>query len=565
MSGCLRRAGGGGVRRHRPCADYARLVGAMRAAFTLLLCLVAGPTEARPADPLSQANEAFRNADYSKAAELFQVAAELEGRPEYRAEIWVKLAWTRFALRQLDKAEAALAAALKDQPTLELAPDYYTDEFLALFSRLKGQSAAAGTGQLRAVSPESLAGLRLRAELAVDPASLDALLGELEGMEPALPVALLPQLLDLRAAILERLGRGEQALEALGKAAALRAGAASAGGVPATPLDTIVEARRLTASGQPHDAAALMRGVLAAQPSCAPALEVLGEAYLAAGRYDEAHAALRAAILADQRPDLLLTLGEVEVRRGNSSGAREAFRRATELDPANERALASLGLLAATTGDLPAARTALDAALAINAALFEAQVVRGQIALADGDSATAVRILQRAQQIRPEDRWARGWLGCALLARGDTAAAEELLRDADPALATFAIFRAEALRRLGQRAEALALVTPLLPATEAALEAARCWLDSTDATAAAELLEPLLGRDPADGRLRYLQAVVLAARADHAGALAELQRAMSLPLCPPVASEAAANLHATLQAEALMRSASRPPRPPARR
>jgi tetratricopeptide (TPR) repeat protein len=532
---------------------------------TALVLLVASGVGSA-VDPLSQANDAFRNGDYARAVELFQVAAELEPRPEVRATIWVKLAWTYFALQRQDKAETALLAALKDQPTLELAADYYSDEFLALYSRVKARAAAlGGSAEPRAVTPEVLASLRRQAEEAADPPTLERLLRELATLEATAPPSLAPQLFDLRAAVLERLGRSEEALESLGRAAAARAGSAISPGAGAIPFETINEGKRLVANGQPNDAAALMRGILAIQPSCGPALEVLGEAYLAAGRLDAAHAALRAAILADPRPDLFLLLGEADLRRRNLAGAREAFRRAAELDPTNERALAALGLLAASTADLPAAQTALDAALARNATLFEARVVRGQIALASGDTAVATQHFQQALQVRPDDPWARAWLGLALLARGDVATALPFLpAEAAGLPALFVVARAEALRRLGRSDEALALLaTPA--SADAAAVAALCQLQRNQPEAAATILDAAGELAPANARLRYLRALTRAAQGDRQAALSELEQASKLAGCPPLASESARNLETALAAEELMRTALRPPAAPPRR
>ncbi len=517
-------------------------------------------------DPLSQANDAFRTGDYARAVELFQVAAELEPRPEVRATIWVKLAWTYFALQRQDRAEAALLAALKDQPSLELAADYYSDDFLALFSRLRTRlGAVPGTAEPRPVTPELLASLRQQAEAAADPPALEQLLQELAALEPAASPSLAPQLLDLRAAVLERLGRSEEALESLGRAAAVRVGSALAPGTGTAPFEAINEGKRLIANGQPNDAAALMRGILSAQPSCSPALEVLGEAYLAAGRLDAAHAALRAAILADPRPDLFLLLGETDLRRGNLAGAREAFRRAAELDPSNERALAALGLLAASTADLSAASTALDAALARNATLFEARVVRGQLALATGDAVAAAQHFQQALQVRPGDAWARAWLGLTLLARGDVATALELLPEEGAGLPAFtAVARAEALRRLQRPQEALALLARPSSADAAAV-AALCQLQGNRPQAAASILDAALEMAPANARLRYLRALTRAAQGDRRGALAELEQARTLDGCPPVAAESARNLDVALHAEELMQTALRPPAPAPRR
>lgn len=521
-----------------------------------VVALALAASVASATDPLSQANEAFRNGEYAKAAGLYEVAADLESRPAQRAEIRVKLAWTQFALQHRDEAEAALAAALTDNPSLALSPDYFPDEFLTLLKRVQQRAlqsdAVAPSG--RTFNGELLASLRARSERAADPAAIEALLAEVQETEAGAPAALLPEVLDVRATLLERLGRNEDALESQGRAAALRAAILAGSGGSAAPYETLLAARRLTANGQPADAAALMRGVLAAQPTCAPALEVLGEAYLAAGRYDDSRAAIRTALLAGERPDLLVTLGEVELRRANPTGAREAFRRAAEIDHRNERALAALGLLAASMGDGPAARAALERAIAINGTLVEAQIVQAQLALTDGDFPAALRLAQRASQVRPDDPWVRGWLGVATLAAGEAQNAVELLTGlTGPPV--FAAARAEALRRLGRAHEALEALTATPRSVDTALIAARCHLDLHQPAAALDSLAASLQQSPDDGRLRYMSAAASAALGERRRAAAELTSARELRGAPPFLAAALANLEAAVAAEELMRSA----------
>lgn len=519
-------------------------------------------------DPLSEANAAYRQGEFQKAAELFQQAAEAETRPTARAEIRVKLAWTLFALKNRSRAEDALAAALGDEPTLELVPDYYSDDFLALFSRVKTRLASpppasgGGPSPLTRTSPASASNmLRQKLAQAIDPAAIESLLAEARQLEATSPPSAHPELLELRAEILDRLGRTEEALESQGKAAALRAAAQAPPGVSAVPLDTMLEGRRLVADGRPLDAAALMRGVLSAQPACAPALEVLGEAYMAAGRLDDAYNALRTTLLDSEKPDVLLQLGEIDVRRGRLAGAKDSFRRVVEKDPANDRGLAALGLLAARMEDTAVAREMLERALQANGTLFEARVVRAQLALQEKDPSTAILHLRRALQVRPDDPWATAWLGVALLTSGDAAGAEEKLRStpSEPR-SLFALALVEALRRQGKLEEALAV--PLdRDDPQSAILLAHCYLDRSDPAKAESLLLPVVEKNAQDGRARYLLGVAYHAQKRWQEASRTFASAAGLRSAPPPARDAAAFAQATAEAQALLDAALTPPQP----
>ncbi len=526
-------------------------------------------------DNLTQATEAYRKGEFRSAAKLFAAAAAKETDPAARADIRVKLAWTYWGMNDRSKAEEALSAALGDQPQLELVPEFYTPDFLALFNRVKARS---GTGPGRAAPTQpagprqagtagALAALRQRLAQAVDNSAVEAILSDAKQLELATPVAQLSEVLELEAQVLDRLGRTGAALEQRGRVAAMRAAAQAAPGTPVVPLETLLEARRLLATGKPQDAESLMRGVLVALPSCVPALEVLGEALLEDNKLDEAYNALRTALLGNEKPELLLALGEVEIRRGHLAGAREAFRRVVELDPGNDRGWSALGLLAARMDDVVAARDALDTALAANGTLFEARVVRAEIALVDGQPAAALQHLQRALQVKPDDPWATGWTGVALLATGTLPSAVERLTVGYGAVpATFALPLAEALRRQGKVQDALAVLAAAKTASaELVLLKARCLLDAGKPQDAAGLLRDLAGQRPEDGRVHYLLGCALHDLRSWADAAGELAKAAALANAPPSAKDAAANARATLAAQQLMDAALVPPPPPVKR
>jgi Flp pilus assembly protein TadD len=299
----------------------------------------------------------------------------------------------------------------------------------------------------------------------------------------------------------------------------------------------------------------MMTGVLTAIPSSVAALELLGQAFLEGGRHDDAVTALRTALLGNEKADLYLLLGEAELRRGRFSGAREAFRRVVEVDTSSDRGWAALGLIAARAGDLASARESLERALQLNGTLFAARVVRAQIALTDGDPAEAARHLRHALQVRPEDPWANGWLGMALLNLDDAASARDRLRLATAAGEPgFAIAYAEALRRSGDPAGALAALPGGDHNGDAALVHAAALLDlRRPAEAQAALAKAAPSRDRA-GAAAYLDAAAAHQRGEWIAAIAGLERALGLPGSPAFAAEVLARVYAAAAATALMES-----------
>ncbi len=542
----------------------------MRLKTVAAALLLLAATSAWPQGPLTEADKAFSNAEFQRAAKLYSAAADNETDPGKRAEIRIRLAVTYLNMRSRRRAEEAVAAALKDNPQLELVPDFYTADFLALVARVKTRLAAEAPpapSPTATPPPDSLPQVRQRLAQAADTAAVEALLPSIQTLESAAPTNQLVSVLDLKADAMDRLGRTGEALELHGRAAALRAAAQATPGTSPVPLETLLEARRLLAAGRPMDAISLLRGVLDAQPSCVPAFEVLAEAYLDAGRLDEAYNALRTALLGNEKPELLLELGEVELRRGRAEGARDAFRRAVEVDPGNDRAWAALGLLASRLGDLASAREALDKALAANPMLFAARVVRAEIALADGQQASALAHLQRALQVKPDDPWASGWLGAAYLAGGDAGTAVSPLALAvKSGLGQFTLALADALRRSGKPDEALAtLATAKGDDLPSGLERARCLLDAGRPPQAQAALAGLAAANPASVDASYLLGWALHAQRRWAAAAQELANAAAMPDAPPVVKEGAQRAGATLRAQELLDTAIAVPAPPARR
>jgi tetratricopeptide (TPR) repeat protein len=545
----------------------------MRKGIVLAALVLLSAALARAQDPLTEGDNAFRSANFKSAAKLYSAAAAAEPNSGKRAEIRVKLAMAHFNAKERTKAEEALTAALKDSPQLELVPEFYEPEFIRLFNRVRTRlttppAQVAGSGPIRTGGAAgSLAQIRQRLAQAGDTTAVESILPTIEALEASTPANALPEVLDLKAEVLERLGRTPDALELRGRVAAMRAASQALPGTSAVPLEALLDARRMLAAGRPQDAISFLHGVLLAQPSCMPALELEAEAFLEAGQLEDAYSVLRTALLGNEKPDLLMSLGEVELRRGRFTGARDAFRRVVEVDPGNDRAWAALGLLASRMGDLPTAREALDRALAGNGTLFEARVVRAQIALADGQPTAAFQHLQRALQVKPDDPWATGWLGATYLASSNNAVAAQKLQAAVKAeQLQFSAALVEALRRIGKVAEALAILDGAkVEEPKASLLRARCLLDAGRPSEAQAVLANLITLFPRDAEAHYLLGIACHAQGNWEAATKELAAASALPGAPAIAREALGPAEDTRRAQQVLDSALTPPPTPPHR
>jgi len=520
-----------------------------------------------------QATEAYNRGELSAAATLFEQAGAVEVDPKKRALARVWQASSLFFAGDTTGARAALVAALGDDPQIVLRPEYWGKDFLEFFVKTKRELQPSPPPQHSVVQPSASPGetrnaierLRRQAAQAVDTAALMEILGPLRQVEVSDPSVTL-EVLELRADLLERLGRIEEGLEDRGRLEALRAAAAAVPGTSPLPIQTLLDARRMLRDNRPREAAALLRGVLLAQPSSIQALDAYSEALVKAGQLDEAFETVRIALATNENVDLRLRQGEIELARGRPAAARQAFVRAVELDAANDRALTQLGLTAAKLGDVATARDALTRAIKANALVFVPKVVRAQIALLDGDTEVAIELLKSALKVQPDSAWAAGWLGAAYLQLGQVPTAIEHLDEAqranDPQLQ---LFLAEALRRSGRVNDAMRVLEQTASdVPDERLIEARCLIDRGELRSAAEVLERLVAVRPEDGRAQYLLAFAYHAEGRWAQARHHLEQARSLTGSPEFIEQAIVTEQKAIAGQELLDRAPSPP-PVARR
>ena len=214
-------------------------------------------------------------------------------------------------------------------------------------------------------------------------------------------------------------------------------------------------------AGLPDQARARLQPVLAANPTLAPAHELLGVIAAQEGDLEGAIAAFTRAIELDPRQYTAITkLGDVYLALGARDAARVLFARAASIAPADRLSHQRLGLLAEEDGDIAAAIRHYEAGIRdmpettlgvrINLAILynavgapdralalltpfagagDALVRRtlAQARLSLGDAGGAIADYRAALAADAQDRAAALGLGAALLVDGDDQAARDLL------------------------------------------------------------------------------------------------------------------------------------------
>jgi len=191
------------------------------------------------------------------------------------------------------------------------------------------------------------------------------------------------------------------------------------------PRDELLrDAQRLRLEGKRGKAATVAAGILARDPSCVPALRLLGTLAGELGERGRAIALLERAAVLEPTPDLLTTLGSLLRVAGRKDEALARHREALALAPSSFSVRSNL------------ARALLDADRPDEALLY----------------------LRSAIEVEPEQPVLHANLGSALLSLGRDAEAEMALREALSRLETAEVCMnlGIALRRQGRVVEALA-------------------------------------------------------------------------------------------------------------
>jgi tetratricopeptide (TPR) repeat protein len=494
--------------------------------------------EATPSE--AAALQAYREGAFSRAVQLYTRALSETDDPAHRARLHVNIAWTLFALGREDEVMTHLRAALLEDAELNLIPDYYTQEFIDLFETARRREYDSVRQDATTPLPDlesTLAGVNQKLESEQD---LEGALSDVDRLIEVYPED--GRLIPLKVEILRRLGRDDEADEV-----SRRFGGAY-GEAPTDRMsipDLILRANRLLDEGDVETAFQLIREAVGRQPSNVAALELMAEAALRSGRWQDAEFALKSALsLQPDNLNLQLRLGGVYLAKNDASAARDVFRQLTERFPHSDRAWAALGLLDARLGNHDRALRELEQALNENPLLPEVQLTYGELLLLRGDLDRALESLQAAANLLQEDAQVDARLGQTLLALGRHEAALERLRSAvDGGFRPFDVQRclALALIKNGRHAEAERVLNdiPGDEAGDAATVRALLLLERDQLAESEAILRGVAELRPSDSGVLNMLAVAVYRQARYQEAVSLLARANELD---PASESVAFNL-----------------------
>jgi len=85
------------------------------------------------------AASAYREGRFTLASQIYFTAVGNSDDPKFRAKNNVMAAWTLYALGDDDEVLRPLREAIRDDPELQLQPDYYTPDFVEVFETARAQ------------------------------------------------------------------------------------------------------------------------------------------------------------------------------------------------------------------------------------------------------------------------------------------------------------------------------------------------------------------------------------------------------------------------------------------
>jgi Flp pilus assembly protein TadD len=301
---------------------------------------------------------ALREGDLPGGREWFARALRATVDPP-EARLRIVLAWLEAGMPGDALAAARDGVAESGpEPRLKLA------EGMALQDLRRWPEAAAAFGAVRPEAGELWYGARGSQAYALSRTGRHA---EAERVleEPLAARPRDPRLVTMRAHVLERSGRGRQAVTMLRRALAETEKAGEQAAVP--PLVEALAAS-LSRAGRPEEGVQVLQAALVRRPRDPALLYALGSAHERAGQVEAAVAQMRALVVLDpDHADALNFIGYVYAEQGTRlDEAEELIERALRLKPRSGHILDSLGWVRFRRGDFAGAVALLEQAEALS-------------------------------------------------------------------------------------------------------------------------------------------------------------------------------------------------------
>jgi len=187
----------------------------------------------------------------------------------------------------------------------------------------------------------------------------------------------------------------------------------------------------LLKKNQSKEAVAPLEQAVRLNAQHAPSQMLLGNAYLAAERYEEAHTALRAAAALDPKQfHTHFGLGVVHLGLYRNEEAVAAFTAALQLQPSSPEALTGIGNAYTRLNRYREADDAFARALAQKPDMLDALLGRGVLHYSQGQYQKLAEAAQAAARVAPQSAAAQTLLGAALATAGDMQGGARAVREA---------------------------------------------------------------------------------------------------------------------------------------
>jgi tetratricopeptide (TPR) repeat protein len=345
---------------------------------------------------VAEARRAFESGRFREASAKYLQAADAAGlSPDRVADLSLQAAWASYIDGDSAAARSALRKAYTARPELEVLPEFYSEDFARLASSVRAQAAPApkiDTDELKRSARERL-----------DAGMAQEVLYDLRQVSDSKD----PEVHQLMAQALDKLGKPEEAEAERKKALALQSGEivqSPIGALPAPPPPVAP-----SPTGPALDYAALLSAADAA----------LGKSDWK-GAEDLARRALEANARTTSAHRIL---GDAALGQNDAAAAEREYLAAIAIDPLDARAELGLAKIADRAHQPNTAAAHYKRALEIDSKSLTAALGLGEALAAAGDRSGARQAFGQATEIDPSSAAARDRFSAFLLANGEIGAA----------------------------------------------------------------------------------------------------------------------------------------------
>jgi len=507
------------------------------AAFLLFFATLALAQE--PSGLETEAKRAFDSGRFQEAGGKYAKAADAPDlSADRKSDLYFQSAWAYFIGGNSKTARESLKAAFTARPSMEIAADFYSPDFVRLAQAVRAEVAGpsapqADIGELKRMAREKLA----------DGKAEEALY-DLKRAEKSND----PQIHRLLAEVYDKLGRGNDADAERRKASDLERNVVTAtplpgtappapagiGGVSVAPL--LESSETALKRGDFRSAQVIASRALDVDPKNSEAHRLIADASFALGKEADAEREYTAAIMLDTsnaRAELGLSqLAEMQ-RKWNTAASH--YRRALELNARSVTAALGLGRTMEELKEKTAARIAFGRAVETDPTDPVARNDFGVFLARSDETDQAIEQLSEAARLAPQNAVFHDNLGRAYLKKGMAPEAERELVEASrlspsdqPVWIVLGHMRA-VQKRYEEAASAYRTAWDLDPASEEAASGLGAALLEAGKPAEAEaVLVKALEVSPKGASLWNNLGVARTRRGDFAGAVDAFGKAIGL-------------------------------------